>query len=270
MATSPLTSPALWNDLHADYDKTIVPRFTMVALRGIELVAPASEAHVIDIACGPGTLTLPLARRVRHVTAVDFAASMIELLNRKCEQQRIGNVLTQVADGTALPFADATFDAAFSCFGLFLFADRAAGLREMCRITKPGAPIMISSWAPAAGPIEAMYQVVREVLPDLPFQKGSAPLGSEEELVTELSQSGLTEIRVESLAVPFQFPSVEEFWKENSQASAPLVATRRRVPQSEWPAVESRILHVLRGAFPTNVEFDRQAWLAVARVPNVH
>src|SRR5512142_432182 len=111
MAESPLTSPSLWNELHRDYEKTIVPLFSKVALRVIDLVAPDANSRVVDVACGPGTLALNVAPRVRQVVAADFASSMIELLEAKCRERGVRNVVTQIADGMALPFADAEFDA---------------------------------------------------------------------------------------------------------------------------------------------------------------
>lgn len=264
---SPLTSPDVWNELHQAYERTIVPLFSAVARRGIELVAPDATAEVLDVACGPGTLTLQVASLVRKVVAVDFATSMIELLEEKCRQAGIVNIEAQVADGTALPYADSRFDAAFSCFGLFLFADRAAGFSELRRVVKLGAKVMISSWTPAEGPIEAMYRIVREILPDLPFQNGHAPLGTKHDIVEEMTAAGFADIQTEAVGVPFWFPSAEAFWEENNRASAPLVATRQRVAPADWPTVEARILQTLRSAFPARVEFDRLAWIAVGRRP---
>jgi SAM-dependent methyltransferase len=267
MAQSPLTSPDVWNELYQDYDRTIVPLFSIAARRGVELVAPDQSFRVLDVACGPGTLTLAVAPRVRQVVAVDFATSMIELLQNKCRQAGIRNVDARVADGTELPFADSEFDATFSCFGLFLFADRAKGLSELFRVGKTKSRTMISSWAPVEGPIEAMYRIVREVLPDLPFQKGSAPLGTREEIEQELAAAGFIDLQIEPVRIPFSFESAQDFWAENSRASAPLVATRRRVPPSEWPAIETRILETIHQAFPGRMDFDRFAWVAVGTKP---
>jgi SAM-dependent methyltransferase len=267
VAQSPLTSPDVWNELHRAYDETLVPLFSIAAKRGIELVAPSSDDEVLDVACGPGTLTLEVAPLVRRVVAVDFAVSMIELLNGKCCRAGVENVETQVGDGTALPFADGRFDAAFSCFGLFLFADRAAGLSELRRVVKPGSKVMISSWAPAEGPIEATYRIVREVLPDLPFGEGHAPLGTKGEIVDEMGGAGFVDVQVERIPIRFAFPSAEAFWRANGLASAPLVATRRRVAPAEWPTIEQRILETLRSSFPARVDFERFAWVAVGKKP---
>jgi SAM-dependent methyltransferase len=269
MSQNPLTSPDVWNDLHQDYDRTSVPLFSVAAKRGIELVEPKKHFRVLDVACGPGTLTIEVAKRVQQVVAVDFATSMISLLQSKCRQAGVDNIESLVADGTSLPFADSQFDAVFSCFGLFLFADRAKGLSELFRVAKPQSKVMLSSWAPADGPIEAMYRIVRETLPDLPFQQGRAPLGTRGEIVQEMTDAGFVDLHVESMRVPFVFASAGAFWEENSRASAPLVATRRWVPASQWPAIEARILETLHQAFPADVNFDRFALVAAGNKPAV-
>jgi SAM-dependent methyltransferase len=267
MNESPLTSPSLWNELHLDYEKVIAPLFSKVAVRLIELVAPQAQSRIIDVACGPGTLALNVAPRVRQVVAVDFATSMVGLLEDKCRFAGVRNVEARVADGMALPFADAEFDAAFSSLGLFLFSDRAKGFNELFRVVKPQSKVGISSWTPADGPIEAMYRIVREVLPDLPFQKGRAPLGTEDEIAGEMSAAGFDALHIEPVTVSYSYSNVEEFWAENSRASGPLVATRRRVAAADWPGVEARILDTLCASFPAGVRYDRDAWVAVGRRP---
>jgi SAM-dependent methyltransferase len=198
---------------------------------------------------------------------VDFATSMIELLRVKCHESGLRNVESQVADGMALPFADADFDAGFSSFGLFLFSDRARGFSELLRVVKPQSKVAISSWTPAAGPIESMYGIVREILPDLPFQKGRAPLGTQQEIEEEMESAGFEGLQIEQVTVHFAFPSVAEFWAENSRASGPLVALRKKASPVEWAEVEARILATLRQVFPAAVQYDRDAWVAVGRKP---
>lgn len=54
----------------------------------------APHLTVLDMGCGPGTLALPIARKVLSVTAVDFSTSMLEELNRQAAAQKITNVKT--------------------------------------------------------------------------------------------------------------------------------------------------------------------------------
>ena len=113
--------------------------------------------------------------------------------------------------------------------------------------------------------MELAYRIVREVLPDLPFQKGRSPLGTKDEIVAEMSAAGLGQLLVESVPVTYDYPSAEEFWAANSRASAPLVATRRRVSDAQWPQIEARILAALCKEFPARVRWERGAWVAVGR-----
>ena len=81
----------------ADWDKK-APGFARRNQRSpfVDLVInrlPLSEATtVLDVGCGPGTLALPLANRVRSVTALDYSGGMLDLLAEECRSLEIGNI----------------------------------------------------------------------------------------------------------------------------------------------------------------------------------
>ena len=50
------------------------------------------------------------------------------------------------ADATTLPFDDASFDVVVCQFGLMFFPDKAAGVREACRVLKPGGVYLVNVW----------------------------------------------------------------------------------------------------------------------------
>ncbi len=58
----------------------------------IELMAPEPGWTVLDVGCGPGTLALPLARRVKKITALDFSGEMLNELRKRLAHENIGNV----------------------------------------------------------------------------------------------------------------------------------------------------------------------------------
>ena len=62
-----------------------IPRF-------LDLLAPRSDWSILDIGCGPGTLALPLAARVRRVSGLDFSKKMLEILRQKADEKGLKNI----------------------------------------------------------------------------------------------------------------------------------------------------------------------------------
>jgi len=66
----------------------------------LKILDPDPDWTVLDMGCGGGTIALPLASRVKHITAVDFSPKMIEILNKETSRQEIKNIKTIEADWT--------------------------------------------------------------------------------------------------------------------------------------------------------------------------
>jgi ubiquinone/menaquinone biosynthesis C-methylase UbiE len=62
----------------------------------LSILNAEADWTVLDVGCGPGTLAMPLAKSVRSITAIDFAPSMIDLLNSRCRSAGIKNITTHV------------------------------------------------------------------------------------------------------------------------------------------------------------------------------
>lgn len=60
--------------------------------RMLELLDPQPTETVLDVGCGSGTLAVPLAGRVRSVTALDFSSRMLDLLRARLNEEQIKNV----------------------------------------------------------------------------------------------------------------------------------------------------------------------------------
>ena len=66
----------------------------------LQLSKPEPHWRVLDIGCGPGTLALPLAARVKSVTAIDFSAAMLQELEKRAAAQGITNITAIQASWT--------------------------------------------------------------------------------------------------------------------------------------------------------------------------
>ncbi len=58
----------------------------------IKIMRPRKNWTVLDVGCGGGTIAVPLARRVRGITAIDFSAGMLDILRKRCREKRITNI----------------------------------------------------------------------------------------------------------------------------------------------------------------------------------
>jgi ubiquinone/menaquinone biosynthesis C-methylase UbiE len=246
--TDPLTQPGPWNAVAATYDEVCFAQYADLADAAIELLAPEPGDRVLDVAAGPGTLSVRLAPRVGHVMAIDFAEVMIERLRGHVMRSRLPNVEARIMNGQELAFEDSSFDAAVSLFGVFLFDDRARGLSEMYRVVVPGGRVVFSSWAPPDqnALIGAGMTALLEALPDLPRPQGPLPTQVPEVCAAELEQLGFEQVATQMFQKPVRFASVADYWRDFERASAPLQLLREELGADAYTDVAARASAALR------------------------
>jgi hypothetical protein len=81
---------AFWNGRAASFANHA--RETRYCDDVLALLQPAADWTVLDVGCGAGTLAVPLASRVKSVTAMDISDRMLELLTQRCTELGIANV----------------------------------------------------------------------------------------------------------------------------------------------------------------------------------
>jgi SAM-dependent methyltransferase len=196
------------------YDDVLVPRlFTPWAdvLLG-ELALLPGEA-VLDVACGPGSVTRMAAERVGptgRVLGCDFSAAMLAVGRAKPAPAEAGQIEYVEAAADAVPVAAASFDAAVCQQGLQFFPNRAAALAELYRALRPGGRVGIAVWSAIddspvfAAMYEALCHVTGMELADR-YRDGPWGLVEAAELGDLIAAVGFQEVRVDRRTVDVAF-----------------------------------------------------------------
>ena len=120
----------------------------------VAAVAPAG-ARVLEVGCGPGHLSVRLARHGLAVTGLDLDPAMIARAQANTDRAANRGGLRPsflVGDVAALTFPDGSFDLVVSTLSMHHWADPAAGLTEIGRVLRPGARALIWDFRPGGRP----------------------------------------------------------------------------------------------------------------------
>jgi len=174
--------------------------------------------RVLDLCCGPGTLTIPLAtdlNGVGEVIGVDLADGMLEIA-RKAAGGRSLPVRFLLMDVERLQFPPASFDAAACGHGLHFLPNLGRGLREVRRVLKPNARFA-ASVPPSDGPEPHPAVVAFRAA----FDKRLGPAKQQPELTaTRAILDDLDRLAAAALAAGFRFAETELVEMETSWQSA--------------------------------------------------
>jgi SAM-dependent methyltransferase len=188
--------------------------------------ANASQVVAVDVACGPGTYTFPLARRVRKAIGVDLTPAMLEQAQAEAARQGLTNLEWKVGDSHALPFADGFAGIAGVGYSLHHMLDLESAVAEMARIVAPGGRVGIVDLVIPEGADAAANEAIERARDSSHTSKQTGA-----GIRALLRQAGLRLLNEESYRRPYAFDD----WM--SRAGHPLgdpayVATRRLLEES--------------------------------------
>ena len=105
--------------------------------------------QVLEIGCGTGAFTVPLAERVGQTGAVvgaDISAAMLAGAKKRFTEAGLGNVVLIEADAQTHKFEPAHFDLIASRFGVMFFADPTAAFANLATAARPGGRLCFACW----------------------------------------------------------------------------------------------------------------------------
>src|SRR4029450_2762137 len=148
-----------WDAIAALYDKHVAPGEADLATAGLRLAGLQAGDTFLDVAAGPGGLSLPAARLGAKVLATDWSPKMIEHFNARVVAQGL-DAEGRVMDCHVLDLPNDSYDITGSLFGVMLVPDQAQALREMVRVTKSGGRVLLIAYGDPAG-FEALQVFIR-------------------------------------------------------------------------------------------------------------
>jgi ubiquinone/menaquinone biosynthesis C-methylase UbiE len=140
-----MTEPAGPRYTHGHHDSVLQSHRWRTATNSCAYLLPHLRAgqRLLDLGCGPGTITADLAALVAPgvVAAVDSAPGILDEARAAAAARGVDNLVFQQADALALPYPDDHFDVVHAHQVLQHLPDPVGALREMRRVCRPGGVV---------------------------------------------------------------------------------------------------------------------------------
>lgn len=264
--------PAVFSRHAADYarrlDGIMANGEARGRLRALELAGARPGMRMLDLACGPGTLTRLLAAQVApdgEVVGIDLAEGMLEVARRSAPP----NARFELMDMEQLAFADASFDGAVCGHGLQFVPNLGQALSEARRVLRPGGGLAAS--VPAAAVKDDVWSLIDSVvdrwLPPRPVvvDEGATRAAVRDgALLAEAARgAGFAAARVESIDEEVIWQSAEQLvstfmgWWDFAYRIEGLDASRR-------VAFEGEALEAVRASHPGAITTHGRTLVLVA------
>jgi SAM-dependent methyltransferase len=176
----------------------------------LEAVGTRPGVSLLDVACGPGLLSVAAVKRGAVVTGLDFAENMVLIARLRCPEADIHN-----ADAENLPFEPGRFDAVVCSFGILHFPNPERAIAEAHRVLRHGGRYALTCWTPPArNPffdlILSSIQQHGNVNVSLPAGPPLFRFGDPSECERVLSAEGFVSLSVTELPMVWPFARPED------------------------------------------------------------
>ncbi|WP_214105176.1 class I SAM-dependent methyltransferase [Acrocarpospora catenulata] len=172
------------------------------------------DQTLLDIGCGPGTITADLSTRVARVTATEIGETELDLARAEAAARGRANIEFAVADIHALDFPDDSFDVVHAHQVLQHVADPVQALREMRRVCRPGGLVTARdsdfsrfSWSPAVPGLDDWIALYRS----LARANGGEP-DAGRHLAAWAGEAGFTAVTAGESTWHFTTPEERAWW----------------------------------------------------------
>ncbi len=251
------------------------PSLVPAAEHLLRLAAPHSGERAIDLGCGNGNVTVPLAQAGPAVTAVDPSLRLLGLATEAV--RRAGHDVRPVQAGAeALPLPDGDADLIVSNFGLIFCPEPEAAFAELARVLAPGGRLLYTAWLPegAIGEIAKRMRAAttdpaisspRAAFVGAPAGDGPPPvLWHDPATFAHLVPGGADAISAHEGEALFPAGSPDEWFTQMERHHPMWLAAQQAIDPATWAELRQQGLEILaREAVPSGGIAIRSPYVVV-------
>ena len=225
--------------------------FTDMGCRLVDQANVQPGAHVLDVGCGKGAVTIPAARLAGErgrVHAIDLAAPMLEATTAQARRSGLGTITVQRGDAEDPPFPAGQFNIILAGNLIQLLPRPAHAVRSWLALLKPGGTLGFSwglaqdpRWVPVMAALDAHVPAGMsrfEAFFRRPPFDGIEPV---EQMVTE---AGYQTAETVTCTIDTVYRSAEQWWAA-CRSQAPWAIAWRHIPPARLDAARQAAFTIL-------------------------
>lgn len=249
----------------AGYERMMGVWSRMVGEVFLDWLAPAPGLRWVDVGCGNGAFTELLAQRCAPaaIEGIDPSEAQIAFASGR---PGTAGAHYRIGGAEALPYADASFDAATMALVIFFVPNPPKGVAEMVRVVRPGGLVAAYAWDMQGGgfPVEPLRAELRALGRDL--SGPPSPEASRMESLRQLwTDAGIEAVETREITVRRGFADFDEFWSITALSTA-----TRPILEAMGPAEVATLKDRVRGRLPADaagrIAYDARANAIKGRV----
>lgn len=223
---------------------------------------PRPGERILDLATGTGWTSRLVARRGATVIGADIASDLLTAARANARDAGL-DIDYQLGDAERLPFADASFDAVVSTFGVMFASRPDKAAREMARVCRPGGRVALTTWV-SDGNLFKMFKVMKAYMPAPPMPAPPSPFewGNPDRIRDLMGHD--FDLKFERAVSYYREPSAEAAWETFSVGYGPTRSLAATLDPVKRDALRADFT-AFHAGFPTplGICVPREYWLTI-------
>ncbi len=243
---------AVFDLVSATYDDVGVAWFGPIASGLVDALAPRPGEVVLDVGCGKGAATFPIAHRVGaggRVLALDASEGMLAQARRLAAERGLRDIEWLLGDAMAPQLPPGSIDAVASSLVLFFLPEPGTALSAWRQLLRPGGRVGVTTFGRFDPAIDALGAMIDPYLPGdsrdprAPAERDA--FGSDAGVERLFATAGFTDIVTRHLQVSVQLRDALH-WRAWSESLGQRAAWER-IPPDDLPALLDAAAAVFAG-----------------------